>query len=283
MASDVIVQRQVPAHDFVFVAAMDPEAALAALAGAFGRVAGMSVRRAHSADTRDERRQLDVLPAHIWSIHPQVSARSVASVAGSNVYVSLRISWFWKALIVALLVLFASIIVESGAAPASLLVALGTLLVTGGVVLGLERAQKTVASALTVPSTSGAEAGEGDRSRPRISTAFVFLSCAALVVILRIAILLAPRGYQRYREDRLLHVTFPKGSTREDVRSELGEPDLDLSGPQVTVVPGRSEPECVARAAEAFHYFGPSSSSVYCAVYFDEKGRVLCVDHGTFR
>ncbi|MEO8034070.1 MAG: hypothetical protein ABI837_06520 [Acidobacteriota bacterium] len=280
MASDVIVQRHVPAYDFVFVAEMEPEAALSALAGAFDRVAGLRVNGSHFADSRDERGKLEVLARHAWSLHPRVRARSVASVAGSNVYVSLRISWFWQAIILGLVALFVCTAMESQTSPETLLAVVVTIVAIGAVVLGLVRAEKTVVSALTMPLSSESKEGdEGKESRLRR-----FLVSAAIIVILGMAILLAPRGYQRYRDARLLHAAFPTSSTREDVRSTLGAPDLDLSRAQVTVARAGLEPGCVAHAAGMFYYFGPSiSSDVYCAVYFDEQGRVLCVDHGTFK
>jgi hypothetical protein len=285
MSSGIIVRRRLPVYEFLCVTAMDPEAALSHLALALRDFSAVHINHgSRPAELVDGR--LDIRALRVWSLHPHVTARSVASVAGSNVYVSLRVSLFWRLLLVALLltllVLFLAPAPGHPTTPFSLLMVTMTVVAVGGVLAGLSQAASTVVFALTDPSSSGSVVSSSmDEDAPRSRLPTILAGVVLTVVALVIAFPFGRHFSRQLGDERLMHAAFAPDTTRQEVIDRLGPPELELSGNQFRAENLSFDPACLTQAGNVFFYFTHSMATAnYCVVYFDGEGRVTCVQHG---
>jgi hypothetical protein len=265
---EVIVQRHAPRYEFLVVEPKEPETTYSVLERFFGNEHWL-LRRSQPGDLPAGDRRLEARPLRPWSFLPSIGFRLVPSVAGSNVYVRIKVTSLWPVVVLALLVLAG--LTRAGPqeilAPSLFLLA---ILAAVTVILGVLEAKRVVVIALS----------DGEATDV-ISPWWTFrkrIGAAAFVAALALTALAASRTYIRHRDAILVQAAFAFGEQRQVVVARLGKPDVELAGKAIGEV--GTNTRCIAGASTLLAYIGSRGSHLLCLVYLNAHGRVLCVEHG---
>jgi hypothetical protein len=229
---------------------------------------------------------LHLRPAHFWSLDPLVDTRVLASVAGSNVYLDVRIQPVWWAFL--LIVTVATVLAigrsrRTGDLVAPAICAILLAVIVAALLFKVLYARERAFAAVT------------SRAAEDVSgwIAIASLSALGIVFVLAAATTFAFRFVEAHRPaplpsvapltgDPVADANFIPGTPRQAVINTLGEPDSVETGDQIDTQHIDPEARCIKWAVTELDFVSRRDETVGCSVYLDGHDRVLCVEHRKF-